>query len=100
MKDEEGDLDAGGCPLQGPQVSFWELALFSSHFPLTPALSPREREQPGPALEHSYTAGLADRLTTILPLPEGEGRGEGKRDARNAAGPRHSPLDTRMPGCL
>jgi hypothetical protein len=44
----------------------------------------RVRGQPGPALKHSHAAGCADRLTTILPLPEGEGRGEGKRDAGNA----------------
>ena len=50
-------------------------------------LSPRERGQPGPALELSNAAGFVDRLTTILPLPEGEGQGEGKRDAPNTAGP-------------
>jgi hypothetical protein len=68
------------------QTSLWELVLLGSPFPLTPALSPRERGQPGPVLEDSHTAGFADRLTRILPLPEGEGRGEGKRDARNTAG--------------
>ncbi len=39
-----------------------------------------------PSLEHPQIAGFVDRLTTILPLPEGEGRGEGKRNARNEAG--------------
>ncbi len=60
--------------------------LSGSRSPLTPALSPREREQPGPALEHSHTGGFVERLTRIPPLPAGEGRGEGKRDARNAGG--------------
>ena len=37
-------------------------------FPLTPALSPRERGKPGPVLEPSRIAGFVDRRTTIHPL--------------------------------
>ncbi|MGA2656036.1 MAG: COX15/CtaA family protein [Verrucomicrobiota bacterium] len=62
-------------------------SLLGSPFPLTPALSPSdgEREQQGPDLDHSHTAGFVHRLAAILPLPKGEGRGEGEQDARNAA---------------
>ena len=35
--------------------------------------------------EHSCNAGLVDRLTTILPLPRGEGRGEGELPGRAPA---------------
>jgi len=66
-------------------VCSWEPVSLGSPFPLTPALSPREREQPGPALDHSHAAGFAGRPAKTLSLAEGEGRGEGERDARNGA---------------
>src|SRR5207249_177794 len=47
-------------------------------FPLTPALSPRERVSAGRALEGFDDPRSAGRLATILPLPRGEGRGEGE----------------------
>ena len=59
----------------------------------------RVRGQPGPAPERSHAAGFADQLTRILPRPAGEGRGEGKPDARNAA---RAQKQIRAPGvqCL
>ena len=48
---------------------------FKSLFPLTPALSLRERVWQGATLKNSGGLRFANRLATILPLPEGEGRG-------------------------
>jgi amino acid adenylation domain-containing protein len=45
--------------------------------PLTPTLSPRERGPLGQALVLSNQASLLNDLPAILPLPGGEGRGEG-----------------------
>ena len=56
-------------------------------FPLTPALSLGEREQLSPVFRDlgarsAMTAlGLRERRDAILPLPEGEGWGEGERVA-------------------
>ena len=47
-------------------------------FPLTLTLSLREREQPGSMCENSNRARYAGRLAPVLPLPEGEGWGEGE----------------------
>ena len=53
-------------------------------FPLTLTLSRREREQPLAhfvkyvSREAAYHRCLAKKLGTILPLPKGEGWGEGK----------------------
>src|SRR5207249_3056379 len=49
-----------------------------ARFPLTPALSLRERVRRGATLESSGSLRFANRLATILPLLKGEGRGEGK----------------------
>jgi len=53
-------------------------------FPLTPALSLREREHHLPVSLEPETPDTDDRRSTILPLPEGEGRGEGERRIRIA----------------
>src|SRR5712692_10416631 len=53
-------------------------------FPLTPALSPRERENRWPVLRHTGAPEWfqnPDRVGS-LPLPEGEGWGEGERGVR------------------
>lgn len=47
-------------------------------FPLTPALSLRERESHSPRSVDSSRGEFADGLDTILPLLKGEGRGEGE----------------------
>ena len=51
-------------------------------FPLTPALSLRERVKRGQSFDNSKHASLAGALAIILPLPKGEGRGEGEQAAR------------------
>ena len=48
-------------------------------FPLTPALSLRERENQAPYCNNSERLGFSNALPAIPPLPEGEGRGEGER---------------------
>ena len=57
-------------------------------FPLTLTLSPAEREQPLATFlkfqRHRVEVSriFAKKQGAFLPLPEGEGRGEGKRDAQ------------------
>jgi len=59
---------------------------FGSPFPLTPALSLRERVTSLAVPAEKHAAGFVNTLAVILPLPEGEGRGEGEgaidRDGR------------------
>ncbi len=47
-------------------------------FPLTPALSPREREHHPLRVGEFGTLGFVETRDAVLPLPEGEGRGEGE----------------------
>ena len=71
-------------------------------FPLTPALSPRERETPRPALGESSASGMAKKRELLLPLLEGEGRGEGEQGvlmSQAVASPtssRNFPVATRV----
>jgi hypothetical protein len=51
----------------------------NARFPLTPALSLREREPPWLALREAEVPGFVARLDTVPPLPEGEGWGEGEQ---------------------
>jgi hypothetical protein len=48
-------------------------------FPLTLALSPREREKLLTAWDYSRNSEHCPTLPMVLPLPKGEGRGEGER---------------------
>ena len=47
-------------------------------FPLTPALSPKERENRSPVLRQSSAPLCSESRNACLPLPKGEGRGEGE----------------------
>ena len=51
-------------------------------FPLTPALSLRERVNSFQFFDGKRGVGLVDALPAIPPLPEGEGRGEGEAHVR------------------
>ena len=53
--------------------------------PLTPALSPGERENRQAATDNSERAGKGEKLNAVPPLPAGEGRGEGERSATQTA---------------
>jgi hypothetical protein len=51
-------------------------------FPLTPALSPRERELRSPPRSDTGRPRSLDTQTQVLPLPKGEGRGEGEESGQ------------------
>src|SRR5947209_3175435 len=60
---------------------------FQRPFPLTPALFRREREHHWQCIRQPESLGLGAKPALVHPLPEGpegEGRGEGKRDVRTA----------------
>ena len=68
---------------------------FHYRFPLTPALSLREREARRPILRQPDAPEWFERRARILPLPEGEGRGEGEERvelAGEAANSLHSTI--------
>jgi hypothetical protein len=62
-------------------------------FPLTPALSLRERENYRQRAGEADTLGIVERLAALLPLPKGEGWGEGEQAAR----PLKAPVITDSP---
>ena len=53
-------------------------------FPLTPALSLREREHHRPRIRQPEPLRVVAGRTLVLPLPQGEGKGEGKRALETA----------------
>jgi hypothetical protein len=66
----------------GAQIRFGHTNGPDDSFPLTPALSLGEREVPGSALgsirsRRPYGSDPLRKGATVLPLPEGEGWGEG-----------------------
>ena len=54
------------------------VACSTEYFPLTLTLSLREREPRIPRCQQSSRVGLSKTRRTFLPLPRGEGRGEGE----------------------
>jgi len=48
-------------------------------FPLTPALSLKERENPRQMFGESSIVGNSEDRALLFPLPKGEGQGEGKQ---------------------
>jgi hypothetical protein len=58
-------------------------------FPLTPALSPEERENARQRVGKSGASGMFERRSAHLPLPRGEGSGEGEQTVLEP----HVPID-------
>ena len=61
-------------------IGCWVMARWTNHgsFPLTPALSLRERENQTPTRANVGAVGTVGVRASCLPLPRGEGRGEGE----------------------
>ena len=70
------------CTLHAPWNRVAAHATAPVAFPLTPALSLGEREPRRSALEKPKRLGFVGRLAKVLPLPKGEGWGEGERTLR------------------
>jgi tetratricopeptide (TPR) repeat protein len=71
-------------PAAAPLNTTGALANSDAPFPLTPALSPGEREKRSPLAKQSEAPGLGEKRNASLPLPGGEGRGEGEQSVRTA----------------
>src|ERR1700745_595112 len=83
---------------QRDDASQLDLSLFlPGRFPLTPALSLGERENRFPVVEKTPRPGLLGALPTILPLPKGEGRGEGEERVRTGYYSKTEMLPCRSP---
>src|SRR6266496_1561213 len=84
----------------------YTLLCSTEYFPLTLTLSLGEREQPPPGLCLAHTglansvAGMPQKRRTILPLPRGEGRSDGKETVAHPTVSSLSPrasLSRRLP---
>ena len=65
-----------------PETKTTASATADAPFPLTPALSPRERESAPQSVAESNSAGHVESRPAVPPLPKGEGRGEGEPATR------------------
>src|SRR5258705_8717085 len=73
---------AGAVSAHEPSLHRDSFLVAHAPFPLTPALSPRERENRRLAIPRTGTLGFDERRYAWLPLPKGEGWGEGERILR------------------
>ncbi|MEI7939336.1 MAG: DEAD/DEAH box helicase [Verrucomicrobiota bacterium] len=65
-----------------PETKTTASATADAPFPLTPALSPRERESAPQSVAESNSASHVESRPAVPPLPKGEGRGEGEPATR------------------
>jgi len=82
-----------GCNGKRLKPEILAVTLGDASSPLTPALSPSEGEMENPRqrVGESGASGNAEGRKAILPLPGGEGRGEGERNTKQ-------PKSVRIPG--
>jgi hypothetical protein len=71
------DLEIGGLVSEAPGFANSNIS-----FPLTPALSLRERAYRSPRVRTPGGPGKLAKRHAALPLPQGEGRGEGEQNSR------------------
>src|SRR2546425_12839060 len=69
--------EAGGCSLHASDTSEAD-SRSHTRFPLTPTLSLGERESHFPSFDEPETLQSPDACARALPLPKGEGWGEGE----------------------
>ncbi len=77
-----GKVPGREAPTKAARVSSSDVS-----FPLTPALSLRERENGRQSAGEGYSSGVGGKRTSRLPLHEGEGRGAGGAVALNSPEP-------------
>ena len=65
--------------------------------PLTPALSPGERENRQAVIDKSERAEKGEKPTAVPPLPAGEGRGEGERVSKPSGTETSAAASTNLP---